>query len=120
MTRGGGSARWGVFEAAPKLLALGFPLVIGRLSALVMQATDAWMLGKVGEQAQAALTPAGTLMLIPQLFAVSFLMAVTTKVGSARGADRGRFALTGIAMAAGIGGALLAAMLAAALTSSRC
>jgi MATE family multidrug resistance protein len=96
------------------LLNLGIPLVLARYSAVLMQAADAWMLGKVGSEELAALTPAGFLLLVPITFGAGMAAAVNTLAGQAfgkgpRGRPQcGRFCWAGIWCAIAFGSAVLA------------
>jgi MATE family multidrug resistance protein len=94
------------------LVRLAFPVVLTNCTLMLMQITDAWMLGKLGSQELAAITPSGMLIFMFVTFGYSFLSSVTTFVSQSLGrseAERcGYFAWQGLAFAAVFGIAVFA------------
>lgn len=95
------------------LLRVGFPVSFVYATLAVMQTTDAFMVGHLGSDELAALTPPALLVFTIHNFGSGFLTSVTTYVAQARGRGLltycGRLAWQGIFLATvfGAGGLLL-------------
>lgn len=89
------------------MLDVGVPLICVNLGLTLMQVTDAWMLGHLGSDALAAVTPPGLLIFTVQCFAYGLLSAITTFVSQALGRGRaahcGQLTWQGIYLAIGMG-----------------
>ncbi len=93
------------------LLRVGFPVIFTNFTLAVMQITDAWMIGSLGSEALAAVTPPGLLLFALVSFGYFFLSSVTTFISQSLGKgnprDCGFFAWQGIFLAAALGVALI-------------
>lgn len=91
---------------------VGLPVIFTNLTLTVMQVTDAWMLGALGSEALAAVTPPGLLIFLFLSFGYSFLMSIVTFVSQSLGKGNeqkcGHFAWQGIHLAMAIGAVALA------------
>ena len=87
--------------ALGSLLRLAFPLIVIQLAATAMQFTDAWMVGKLGSDALAAVLPAGLIYFVPVCVMMGAVGAVSTFVSQALG--RGRDGECGLHAWHGIG-----------------
>ena len=94
-------------------LKLAMPVILLNLTFAAMQATDAWIVGKLGSRSLAAITLPSMGIFVIVSFAYSFLGIVTALVGQSHGAgDKkscGHFAWIGIysSLAIGIAAILL-------------
>ena len=81
-------------------LRLAMPVILLNLTFAAMQATDAWIVGKLGRRSLAAITLPSMGIFVIVSFAYSFLGIVTALVGQSHGASDkkscGQFALIGI------------------------
>jgi len=68
-----------------KMLILAAPIIATQYSLVLMQFIDAWMLGTIGSNELAAVTPAGLLIQVLVSFGAGFLTAVVTLVANALG-----------------------------------
>ena len=88
-------------------LKLAMPVILLNLTFAAMQATDAWIVGKLGSRSLAAITLPSMGIFVIGSFAYSFLGIVTALVGQSHGAgDRkncGHFAWIGIYSSLAIG-----------------
>ena len=88
-------------------LKLAMPVILLNLTFAAMQATDAWIVGKLGSRSLAAITLPSMGIFVIVSFAYSFLGIVTALVGQSHGAgDRkncGHFAWIGIYSSLAIG-----------------
>ena len=75
--------------ASPSLsgtLKLAMPVILLNLTFAAMQATDAWIVGKLGSRSLAAITLPSMGIFVIVSFAYSFLGIVTALVGQSHGA----------------------------------
>ena len=63
------------------------PVIVTQYTAVLMQFIDAWLLGRLGATALAALASAGLAILLFLSFGTGFLAAVITKVSQSRGSN---------------------------------
>jgi len=88
-------------------LRLAMPVILLNLTFAAMQATDAWIVGKLGSRSLAAITLPSMGIFVIVSFAYSFLGIVTALVGQSYGAGEknncGHFAWIGIFSALAIG-----------------
>ena len=96
--------------ASPSLsgtLKLAMPVILLNLTFAAMQATDAWIVGKLGSRSLAAITLPSMGIFVIVSFAYSFLGIVTALVGQSHGAgdkkNCGHFAWIGIYSSLAIG-----------------
>ena len=99
-----------VNQTAPGIYAMlraATPVILLNLTFVAMQATDAWMIGKLGNRQLAAITPPSMAIFVIISFGYAFLGVVTALVGQNFGAgkhrDCGRYGWLGIYSALGIG-----------------
>ena len=89
------------------VLRLAMPVILLNCTFAGMQATDAWVLGKLGSTELAAITLPSMSIFVIVSFAYSFLGIITALVGQNYGADRrelcGHYAWLGIITSVGIG-----------------
>jgi len=69
-------------------LRLGFPLIIGQLSQMLMGVADTVMIGKLGVTDLAALTFANALFHVPFVFGIGVLTSVSVFTSTARGGNQ--------------------------------
>jgi MATE family multidrug resistance protein len=98
-------------------LMLAFPIVIGQVSQMLMGATDAVMIGRVGKVPLAASAFTHSLFMLVFIVAIGVLMSVSVLVARAHGARQSRECAAilqhGMLLGLGLGVAGMAAMLAA-------
>jgi MATE family multidrug resistance protein len=89
------------------LLHMAFPMIVTQYCFALFQFFDAWMVGALGDEALAAVVPAGLLVFIPATFGIGFLAAVTTFVGHSMGRGKVRvcrgYAILGVLFGGGFG-----------------
>lgn len=97
------AASEGPREGLRRMLRLAMPLIIIQLSVTGMQFADALMVAPLGEDALAAVLPAGLVFFLPIAFSMGLLSSVNTFVSQSLGrGDRkgcGRFGGTGLVLA---------------------
>ncbi len=85
---------------ARRIVQLGLPLVVTGYSAVLMMVTDALMVGRLGAEELAAVTPAGLIVSLLLVFGSESLTAVntfaSTALGSKRPLEAGSYAWQGI------------------------
>ncbi len=95
------------------MLRVATPVILLNLTFVAMQATDAWMIGKLGNRELAAITPPSMAIFVMVSFGYAFLGIVTALVGQSFGAGKqqqcGHYGWLGIysALMIGIGSLLL-------------
>ena len=99
-------------DSVRPIVILGLPVVITGYSSVIMQVTDAYMVGHLGSEELAAVTPAGLIVSLILVFGAECLTAViafvSTAVGKEAYKETGRYAWQGIYVAVALGiGALL-------------
>ena len=99
-----------VNQAPPGIFAIlraATPVILLNLTFVAMQATDAWMIGKLGNRQLAAITPPSMAIFVIISFGYAFLGVVTALVGQnfglGRHRDCGHYGWLGIYSAMGIG-----------------
>ena len=99
-----------VNQAPPGIFAMlraATPVILLNLTFVAMQATDAWMIGKLGNRQLAAITPPSMAIFVIISFGYAFLGVVTALVGQnfglGRHRDCGHYGWLGIYSAMGIG-----------------
>ncbi|MDE0822342.1 MAG: MATE family efflux transporter, partial [Opitutales bacterium] len=97
-------------QAPPGIFAMlraATPVILLNLTFVAMQATDAWMIGKLGNRQLAAITPPSMAIFVIISFGYAFLGVVTALVGQnfglGRHRDCGHYGWLGIYSAMGIG-----------------
>ncbi len=99
-------------DDARRLLQLGLPMVVTGYSTVLMMVTDALMVGRLGPEELAAVTPAGLIVGLLLVFGSETLTSVNTFAATSLGAKRpweaGRHAWQGIYAAILFGLAVLA------------
>ncbi|MGJ8676753.1 MAG: MATE family efflux transporter [Akkermansiaceae bacterium] len=73
---------------AKATLILALPLMAGQVGQMLMSLADTVMVGKVGVVPLAAATFANTLLIVPFLFGVGLLIAISVRVSQGRGGQR--------------------------------
>jgi multidrug resistance protein, MATE family len=77
-----------LFQESRLTLRLGFPLMIGQLSQMLMGVVDTVMIGKLGVTDLAALTFANSLFHVPFVFGIGVLTSVSVFTSTARGGNQ--------------------------------
>lgn len=97
-----------------KTLALALPIAAGQVGQMLMGWADTLMVGRVGVVALGACAFANTIMAVALVFGFGIMSSVSVRASQAFGAGRGtgKVYRAGLALAAGLGVALFAAILA--------
>ncbi|MEM7147094.1 MAG: MATE family efflux transporter [Verrucomicrobiota bacterium] len=71
------------------LVSMAMPMIVTQYCFALFQFFDAWMVGALGDEALAAVVPAGLMVFVPATFGIGYLAGVTTFVGQCfgRGAE---------------------------------
>ncbi|MEM8955535.1 MAG: MATE family efflux transporter [Verrucomicrobiota bacterium] len=67
------------------LVRMAMPMIVTQYCFALFQFFDAWMVGALGDEALAAVVPAGLMVLIPAVFGFGYLAGVITFVGQSFG-----------------------------------